>query len=164
MKSIKKIFDDFRKRGESEDGVPIALLESTHLYSVQNSFPTNIVSSFSSTNPRSYPFFSFDIFTCHTRDNHEKLSDTLYKAYSAADLESLPEFKGLHILGSTDLLVCIGMGIWGSVEDYHKMLANSNTRSELANTKKLAAEGTISDLVAKRPSQRLYYVVDVFKP
>jgi hypothetical protein len=167
-KYIDSVFFDFRKRSDGIDGTPASLKESTHLYKTIFSIPHGASIPFSNLNADNYPYFSFDFFTCKRIESINIISEILIKAVIKLEKNLVEDdvkgFLSMHVLTSTDSLVCSLVSVWSGEKDFLCLQNNAQYRSYVQIIKTFAAEGTLSDYFDKTIPSRVYVLCDIFKP
>lgn len=167
-KGLSGIFNNFRRRADGVDGTPAALKESTHLYNILQTFPVTEQVLYDSSTVGSYPLISLDVFNNYRPDKHADMTTVLKELTSSPatlPIVTIPTFKSMHILSSTDSVVSMLLGVWKGEEGFPQLQNNDNYRAVISKAKKMSVRGTYSDLVKKidDPS-RLYYIVDFIYP
>jgi hypothetical protein len=157
---LDAVWDAFRKRGDSKDGVPVALKESTHLYLPTRSVPAGSALRFHTESVDAYPLFSIDLYTAKMPQYHKDLVRHLEEAVVDID-KQLPDLMSMHVLRSADSLSAIVLGVWNSLYGYEGLQEVENYQTAVANAKKLAIEGSLSDIMDKTKPNRIYYVNDI---
>lgn len=158
MTNVDIRFDKFRDRASSENGVPLSLQESTHLYETLFSLPpstsTAVLAKQSNT-----ATVTVDIFTCRHKEDVGKVISKLIDALKSVEETMntvMDNAVSLQVLSAIDSAVCVLLCVWKSSEGYLEMTSLEDFNKRIMLVKELAAEGTFSDIIEKSNPRRLF--------
>jgi len=170
--ALEKHLHAWREAGDDKDnGMPIALKESSHIYKTVMSVPraeTQTLFALGKGNDV-FPLFSLDIFNCfHPSSQEEVLSLVKFAAKEAAN--SLPQLNAMHVLQSTDKLTVALIGAWSSLEGRSSLDSVPGYVEAMKKVQGLSNAGTFTDLLDKKKnegrnsSNRTYLVASTHLP
>jgi hypothetical protein len=156
-------FNKYRENNDKEDGLPIALKESSHIYDTLCSIPAAASTRFSK-DIQSYPTFNVDVYTCKVASNIRQLEQEIRVSMDIAN-KFLPDVTAQHLLLSEDKLSIITLTTSRSLFEHELLLDIPEYKETLKRIHQLSVPGTISDITQKSNQlKRSYLVTDVFIP
>jgi len=166
--ALEKNLHSFREAGNNKDnGMPVALKESSHLYKCVYSVPkaeTRTMFELGSGNVM-HPLFSLDIYNCFSPNVQKEVVSLLTAAVSTAKDATLPDLNAMHVLQSLDSLTVVVVGVWNSFEGQCTLAQVPSYQTIIQKVKKLSNAGTYSDLLHKKnPDDRIYLVAATHIP
>ncbi len=156
-------FNKYRENNDKEDGLPIALKESSHIYDTIHSIPSTINTRFSK-DIQSYPTFNVDVYTCKVASNIKLLEQEIRLSMDIAN-KNLPDVTAQHLLLSEDKLSIVTLTTSHSLFEHEMLLDIPEYKETLKRIFQLSVPGTISDITQKTNQiKRSYLVTDVYIP
>jgi hypothetical protein len=91
---------------------------------------------------------------------HKDLVEHLESAVVDLD-QAIPDLMSVHVLRSTDSLSAVVLGVWNSLYAYEGLTSIESYQNSIKAARKLAIEGTLSDIMDKTKPNRIYNVNDI---
>ena len=163
------IFDDFRRRSNSEQGTPAALKESSHMYQVAQSSP---LGSSIDWDPRyvgapvreAGRLFWIDLYTLRSEQTMSLVLEHLNRGLYELQIDPACSdvISSAHVLTATDKLAVTVIAEVHGEDVLEKLASCQGYQTHLRHVRKIAIPGTMTDITQKSGSPpRLYSMYDV---